>query len=142
MLTVFFFARLWRRAGVTTDVELASLRYSGRPAHALRIFRALYIGLPINAIIGGAVTLGMVKILKGNGETVVAGEVIVKGSDTMLNLTQRLAESFSAASPDITSRLCMRASPKCERGSGFFPLRAASWNMSTIVEEQSTMMLP
>lgn len=65
MLTVFFFARLWRRAGVTTDVELAAIRYSGRPAHALRIFRALYIGLPINAIIGGAVTLGMVKILKG-----------------------------------------------------------------------------
>lgn len=65
MLTVFFFARLWRRAGVTTDVELAALRYSGRSAHVLRVFRALYIGLPINAIIGGAVTLGMVKILKG-----------------------------------------------------------------------------
>jgi Na+/proline symporter len=65
MLTVFFFARLWRRAGITTDVEFAAIRYSGRAAHALRIFRALYIGLPINAIIGGAVTLGMVKILKG-----------------------------------------------------------------------------
>jgi Na+/proline symporter len=65
MLTVFFFARLWRRAGVTTDVELASIRYSGRPAHALRIFRALYLGLPINAVIGGGVTLGMVKILEG-----------------------------------------------------------------------------
>lgn len=64
MLTVFFFARLWRRAGVTTDVELAAIRYSGRPAHVLRVFRALYIGLPINAIIGGAVTLGMVKILR------------------------------------------------------------------------------
>jgi len=64
MLTVFFFARLWRRAGVTTDVELAAIRYSGRAAHVLRVFRALYLGLPINAIIGGAVTLGMVKILK------------------------------------------------------------------------------
>ena len=64
MLTVFFFARLWHRAGVTTDVEFAAIRYSGRPAHALRIFRALYLGLPINAVIGGAVTLGMVKILK------------------------------------------------------------------------------
>jgi Na+/proline symporter len=64
MLTVFFFARLWRRAGVTTDVELTTLRYSGRAAHGLRVFRALYLGLPINAIIGGAVTLGMVKILK------------------------------------------------------------------------------
>ena len=64
LLTVFFFARLWHRAGVTTDVEFAAIRYSGRPAHALRIFRALYLGLPINAVIGGAVTLGMVKILR------------------------------------------------------------------------------
>jgi Na+/proline symporter len=72
MLTVFFFARLWRRAGVTTDVEFAAIRYSGRPAHALRLFRALYLGLPINAIIGGAVTLGMIKILKA---TLGVGEV-------------------------------------------------------------------
>jgi len=72
MLTVFFFARLWRRAGVTTDVEFAAIRYSGRAAHALRIFRALYLGLPINAVIGGAVTLGMVKILRA---TLGVGEV-------------------------------------------------------------------
>ncbi len=65
MLTVFFFARLWRRSGVMTDVEFVAIRYSGRPAHFLRIFRAVYLGLPINAIIGGAVTLGMVKVLKG-----------------------------------------------------------------------------
>jgi Na+/proline symporter len=64
MLTVFFFARLWRRSGVMTDVEFVAIRYSGRPAHFLRIFRALYLGLPINAIIGGAVTLGMVKVLR------------------------------------------------------------------------------
>jgi Na+/proline symporter len=51
MLTVFFFARLWRRAGVMTDVELAELRYSGRPAAALRGFRALYLAIPINLII-------------------------------------------------------------------------------------------
>lgn len=64
MLTVFFFAKLWRRSGVMTDVEFVAIRYSGRPAHFLRIFRAVYLGLPINAIIGGAVTLGMVKVLK------------------------------------------------------------------------------
>jgi SSS family transporter len=64
MLTVFFFARLWRRSGVMTDVEFVAIRYSGRPAHFLRIFRAVYLGLPINAIIGGAVTLGMIKVLK------------------------------------------------------------------------------
>ncbi len=64
MLTVFFFARLWRRSGVVTDVEFVAIRYSGRAAHVLRVFRAVYLGLPINAIIGGAVTLGMVKVLK------------------------------------------------------------------------------
>src|ERR1700693_1940758 len=42
LLTVFFFARLWRRAGVLTDVELAEIRYGGRPAAFLRGFRALY----------------------------------------------------------------------------------------------------
>ncbi|MCW5557952.1 MAG: Na+:solute symporter, partial [Verrucomicrobiae bacterium] len=63
MLTVFFFARLWRRAGVVTDVEFAELRYSGKPAAFLRGFRALYLGLPINCIIMGWVNLAMVKIL-------------------------------------------------------------------------------
>jgi Na+/proline symporter len=63
MLTVFFFARLWRRAGVLTDVEFAEIRYSGRPAVFLRAFRALYLGLPINLIIMGWVNLAIVKIL-------------------------------------------------------------------------------
>ena len=63
ILTVFFFAKLWRRSGVMTDVELAELRYSGRPAAFLRGFRALYLGLPINCIIMGWVTLAMVKVL-------------------------------------------------------------------------------
>jgi SSS family solute:Na+ symporter len=63
MLTVFFFARLWRRAGVMTDVELAELRYGGRPAAVLRGFRAVYLALPINLIIMGWVTLAMIKIL-------------------------------------------------------------------------------
>jgi SSS family transporter len=65
MLTVFFFARLWRRARVMTDVEFAELRYSGRPAAFLRGFRALYLGLPINLIIMGWVNLGMAKVLSG-----------------------------------------------------------------------------
>jgi Na+/proline symporter len=63
MLTVFFFARLWRRAGVLTDVEFAEIRYSGKPAAFLRGFRSLYLGLPINCIIMGWVNLAMVKIL-------------------------------------------------------------------------------
>jgi Na+/proline symporter len=63
MLTVFFFARLWRRAHVMTDVEFAEIRYSGRPAAFLRGFRALYLAIPINLIILGWVTKAMIKIL-------------------------------------------------------------------------------
>jgi len=64
MLTVFFYARLWRRAGVLTDVEFAEIRYGGTPAAFLRGFRAIYLGLPINCIIMGWVNLAMVKILQ------------------------------------------------------------------------------
>ncbi len=63
MLTVFFFARLWRRANVMTDVEFAEIRYSGRPATFLRGFRAIYLAIPINLIILGWVTQAMIKVL-------------------------------------------------------------------------------
>lgn len=65
MLTVFFFARLWRRAGVVTDVEFIELRYSGKPASLLRGFRALYLGLFINAVIMGWVNVALAAILVG-----------------------------------------------------------------------------
>src|SRR3989441_11074545 len=64
MLTVFVYARLWRRSGVMTDVEFAELRYAGAPAAFLRGFRALYLGIPINCIIIGWVNLAMLKILE------------------------------------------------------------------------------
>jgi solute:Na+ symporter, SSS family len=63
ILTVFFYAKLWRRAGVLTDVEFAEIRYSGKPAAFLRVFRAVYLGLPINLIIMGWVNLAIVKIM-------------------------------------------------------------------------------
>src|SRR5579864_9493548 len=63
MMTVFFYARLWRRSGVMTDVEFAEIRYAGRPAAFLRGFRALYLGIPINCIILGWVNKAMVDIL-------------------------------------------------------------------------------
>ncbi|MDH5590979.1 MAG: sodium:proline symporter, partial [Gemmatimonadota bacterium] len=63
MLTVFFYARLWRRAGVLTDVEFTELRYGGRPAAILRGFRAAYMAVPINLIIMGWVNLAMMKIV-------------------------------------------------------------------------------
>jgi Na+/proline symporter len=77
MLTVFFYARLWRRAGVMTDAEFTELRYAGKPAAFLRAFRACYLALPINCIIMGWVTHAMATILGltlgvGKWEAVVA----------------------------------------------------------------------
>ncbi len=63
ILTVFFFARLWRRAGVLTDVEFVEIRYSGKPAAVLRGARALYLAVPINLIIMGWVTRAMITIM-------------------------------------------------------------------------------
>ena len=63
MLVVFFYARLWRRSGVMTDIEFSEIRYSGKPAAFLRGFRAVYFGIPINCIVLGWVNLAMVKIL-------------------------------------------------------------------------------
>src|SRR6476660_1795280 len=80
MMTVFFYARLWRRAGVMTDIEFAELRYSGKPAAFLRGFRALYLGIPINCIILGWVNLAMIKIIKGTlGVDAFAAVVILIG---------------------------------------------------------------
>src|SRR5437660_11559371 len=64
ILTVFFFARLWRRAGVLTDTEFAEIRYAGKPAAFLRGFRALYLALPVNTIVMGWVNIAMAKILR------------------------------------------------------------------------------
>jgi Na+/proline symporter len=63
ILTVFFFAKLWRRSGVLTDVEFIELRYSGRSAAALRLVRAIFQGVIVNTIIMGWVNLAMAKIL-------------------------------------------------------------------------------
>ncbi len=62
MATVFFFAKLWRRSGVLTDLEFYELRYSGRPASFVRGFRAVYLGLFFNCVIMGSVTLAATKI--------------------------------------------------------------------------------
>ncbi|GAC1401783.1 MAG: hypothetical protein NVSMB64_00530 [Candidatus Velthaea sp.] len=62
-LTVFFFAALWRRAGVLTDVEFIELRYGGKAATALRGVRAVYQGVIVNTIIMGWVNLAMAKVL-------------------------------------------------------------------------------
>ncbi len=92
MLTVFFYARLWRRSGVMTDIEFAEIRYAGLPAAFLRGFRALYLGLLINCIILGWVNLAMAKILqlifgisKGEALWIVVGLIVLTSAISTLS---------------------------------------------------------
>jgi Na+/proline symporter len=62
MMTVFFYARLWRRLGVLTDLEFYELRYSGRAASLVRGFRAVYLGFLFNIVIMASVNLAAAKI--------------------------------------------------------------------------------
>jgi SSS family solute:Na+ symporter len=64
LVTVFFFAKLWKRSGAATDLELISIRYSGREAEILRSFKAILIGGILNLIILGWVNLAMLKIIQ------------------------------------------------------------------------------
>jgi len=64
IMTVFFFAKLWRRSGVMTDVEFVEVRYEGRAAATLRAVKAVYFGLLMNCIIIGWVSLAMETVLK------------------------------------------------------------------------------
>jgi SSS family solute:Na+ symporter len=63
MMTVFLFARLWKRSGLLTDVQFAEMRYAGKPAAFLRGFRAVYLGLLMNCLILGWVTKAMTSIV-------------------------------------------------------------------------------
>jgi len=62
LLTVFVYAKLWRKSNVSTDLEFYELRYGGRPARFLRKFRAIYLGIVFNVITMSAVTLAAIKI--------------------------------------------------------------------------------
>lgn len=62
MLTVFIYAKLWRRSGVLTDLEFYEIRYSGKMAAFLRGFRAIYLGVFFNIIVMASVSLAMIKI--------------------------------------------------------------------------------
>ncbi len=64
MLTTFFFAKLWRRANILTELEFIELRYSGKPARFLRGFKAVYMGLLLNVVIIGWVNYAMMTILE------------------------------------------------------------------------------
>lgn len=64
MLTVFFFATLWRKANVLTEPELITLRYGGRPARFLRTFKSVYLGLFMNVIIMAWVNIAFMSLLE------------------------------------------------------------------------------
>lgn len=64
MLTTFFFAKYWRRAEIMTDVELINIRYSGKQARFLRGFKAIYMGVFVNALIIGWVNLALMSLLQ------------------------------------------------------------------------------
>ncbi|RIJ41953.1 sodium:solute symporter family protein [Pontibacter oryzae] len=64
LLTTFFFARLWRRAGIITDLEFIEMRYSGKPASFLRAFRSVYLGIFMNSLIIGWVNVALMSIIE------------------------------------------------------------------------------
>ncbi|HET9804028.1 MAG TPA: sodium:solute symporter family protein [Candidatus Acidoferrum sp.] len=81
MMTVFFFARYWRRAEILTDVEFVELRYQGKPAAFLRGFRSIYLGALMNCLILGWVIKAMISIT-----TVLLGDAIAQGRVFQLSL--------------------------------------------------------
>lgn len=102
MLTVFFYARLWRRSGVMTDIEFTEIRYSGRPAAFLRGFRALYLGVPINCIVLGWVNLAMVKILMlALGVTRLQALAIVLGLIAITSMISALSGLWGVLVTDL-----------------------------------------
>ncbi len=84
LLTVFVYAKLWRRSNVATDMEFYELRYGGKPAHFLRWFRAFYLGVLFNVMAMSAVTLAAIKI----GQVMLGLDpvftVVLAGSITVL----------------------------------------------------------
>src|SRR5262249_46891898 len=100
MLTVFFFARYWRRAEIMTDVELTELRYSGKPAAFLRGLKAVYLGLLMNCFIVGWVTRAMVDII-----AVLLGPAIAAGKVWQLTLGQQVLLHYTLGEPRHTALL-------------------------------------
>ncbi|MEM9931128.1 MAG: Na+:solute symporter, partial [Bacteroidota bacterium] len=87
MLTVFVYARLWRRSGVMTDLEFYEMRYSGAPARFLRQFRAIYLGVFFNVMIMATVCLAGIKI---------AGILLGMDSLTTVLLVSLVTVAYSA----------------------------------------------
>src|SRR5579859_3397165 len=100
MMTVFFFARYWRRAEILTDVELAEIRYSGKPAAFLRGFKAIYLGLAMNCLILGWVTNAMANII-----SVLLGPAIAEGRVVRFSLGSSVLWQTTLGKPEHTALL-------------------------------------
>src|ERR1700756_2084024 len=99
MLTVFFFARYWRRAEILTDVQLVEIRYGGKPAAFLRGFKSIYLGLFMNCFILGWVTQAMVSII-----TVLLGPAIAAGRVLQLSVAGHVFQ-YTLGDPRSTALL-------------------------------------
>ncbi|MDC6365246.1 MULTISPECIES: sodium:solute symporter family protein [Flavobacteriaceae] len=84
LLTVFVYAKLWRRSNVATDMEFYDLRYGGKPAHFLRGFRSLYLGVVFNVMAMSAVTLAAIKIGQIMLGATPVQTVLIAGSITVV----------------------------------------------------------
>ncbi|MCW7490100.1 sodium:solute symporter family protein [Leptospira meyeri] len=76
-ITVFFFSKLWKRSGASTDLELIGLRYSGKEADFLRGFKAFVIGFLLNLVILGWVNLAMLKIIPVFFPTMTSSHILI-----------------------------------------------------------------
>jgi Na+/proline symporter len=100
MMTVFFFARYWRRSEILTDVEFVELRYGGKPAAFLRGFRALYLGALMNCLILGWVIKAMISIT-----TVLLGDAIAKGRVLEIGVGGHTLMHYTLGDPAHTALL-------------------------------------
>ncbi|MGB8458388.1 MAG: sodium:solute symporter family protein [Candidatus Acidiferrum sp.] len=100
MMTVFFFARYWRRAEILTEVEFVEIRYQGKPAAFLRGFRALYLGALMNCLILGWVIKAMISIT-----TVLLGDAIAQGRVLQLSLGGHELLHYTLGAPEHTALL-------------------------------------
>jgi solute:Na+ symporter, SSS family len=100
MMTVFFFARYWRRAGILTDVEFVELRYEGKAAAFLRGFRAIYLGGLMNCLILGWVIKAMISIT-----TVLLGDAIAQGRVLQIGLGGHTLFRYTLGEPAHTGLL-------------------------------------
>jgi solute:Na+ symporter, SSS family len=100
MMTVFFFARYWRRAEILTDVEFVELRYGGKSAAFLRGFRAIYLGALMNCLILGWVIKAMINIT-----TVLLGDVIAQGRVLQFVVGGKTILHYTLGTPEHTGLL-------------------------------------